>query len=162
MRVAVTGAGQGGVFRHKEMEAALAENWSADAIADIKTSADGLNGDIHASPEYRAHLIGVMASARSPRRADHIMLPTRRGMLLGGSVLAFPHLAQAQVEWPQRPIRMVIPYPPGGASDIIARLLAPHLAKSLGQTLVVENRPGANGFIAASWRPAARRMATRC
>ncbi len=61
VRVAVTGAGQGGVFRHKEMEAALASNFSADAIANIKTPADGLNGDIHASPEYRAHLIGVMA-----------------------------------------------------------------------------------------------------
>jgi carbon-monoxide dehydrogenase medium subunit len=61
VRVAITGAGQGGVFRHKEMEAALASNWSADAIKDIKTSPDGLNGDIHASPEYRAHLIGVMA-----------------------------------------------------------------------------------------------------
>ena len=61
VRVAITGAGQGGVFRHKEMEAALEKNWSADAIKDIKTPADGLNGDIHASPEYRAHLIGVMA-----------------------------------------------------------------------------------------------------
>ncbi|MBV8913325.1 MAG: xanthine dehydrogenase family protein subunit M [Acetobacteraceae bacterium] len=61
VRVAITGAGQGGVFRHKEMEAALSQNWSADAIKDIKTSPDGLNGDIHASPEYRAHLIGVMA-----------------------------------------------------------------------------------------------------
>ncbi len=61
VRVAVTGAGQGGVFRHKEMEQALSQNWSADAIRDIKTSPDGLNGDIHASPEYRAHLVGVMA-----------------------------------------------------------------------------------------------------
>jgi carbon-monoxide dehydrogenase medium subunit len=43
------------------MEQALAANWSPDAIKDIKVSADGLNGDIHASPEYRAHLIGVMA-----------------------------------------------------------------------------------------------------
>jgi aerobic carbon-monoxide dehydrogenase medium subunit len=61
VRVAITGAGQGGVFRHKEMEAALASNFSADAIAGITTPADGLNGDIHASAEYRAHLIGVMA-----------------------------------------------------------------------------------------------------
>ena len=61
VRVAITGAGQGGVFRHKEMEAALEKSWSADAIKDIKTPSDGLNGDIHASPEYRAHLIGVMA-----------------------------------------------------------------------------------------------------
>ena len=61
MRVAITGAGQGGVFRHAEMEQALSSDWSADAIKGIKTSPDDLNGDIHASPEYRAHLIGVMA-----------------------------------------------------------------------------------------------------
>ena len=61
VRVAITGAGQGGVFRHDAMEKALTTHWSADAIKDIVTPADGLNGDIHASPEYRAHLIGVMA-----------------------------------------------------------------------------------------------------
>lgn len=60
-RVAITGASQSGVFRHTAMEQALTANWSADAIKDIVTPADGLNGDIHASPEYRAHLIGVMA-----------------------------------------------------------------------------------------------------
>jgi tripartite-type tricarboxylate transporter receptor subunit TctC len=62
-----------------------------------------------------------------------------------------PTAALAQSEWPGRPIRMVIPYPPGGASDIIARLLAPHMTELLGQTLVVENRPGANGFIAGEY-----------
>ena len=61
VRVAITGAAQDGVFRHAAMEQALAANWSADAIKDIKTPADGLNSDIHASAEYRAHLIGVMA-----------------------------------------------------------------------------------------------------
>jgi carbon-monoxide dehydrogenase medium subunit len=61
VRVAVTGAGQGGVFRHAAMEAALASNFAADAIAGIATPADDLNSDIHASAEYRAHLIGVMA-----------------------------------------------------------------------------------------------------
>lgn len=61
IRVAITGAGQGGVFRQTQMEQALSQNFSPDAIKDIKISADGLNGDIHASAEYRAHLIGVMA-----------------------------------------------------------------------------------------------------
>lgn len=61
VRVAVTGAGQGGVFRHTAMEAALSKNFSADAIANVTTPADDLNSDIHASSEYRAHLIGVMA-----------------------------------------------------------------------------------------------------
>jgi aerobic carbon-monoxide dehydrogenase medium subunit len=60
VRVAVTGAGQGGVFRHTAMETALASNFSADAIGGVTTPADGLNGDIHASAEYRAHLVGVM------------------------------------------------------------------------------------------------------
>jgi carbon-monoxide dehydrogenase medium subunit len=59
-RVAVTGAGPC-AFRVKAMEDALAKNWSADAVANIKVPADGLNGDIHGSPEYRAHLVTVMA-----------------------------------------------------------------------------------------------------
>jgi carbon-monoxide dehydrogenase medium subunit len=61
VRVAITGASQGGVFRHADFEKALSANFSPDAIAGIVTPADGLNSDIHASAEYRAHLIGVMA-----------------------------------------------------------------------------------------------------
>jgi len=61
VRVAITGAGQGGVFRHDAFEKALTANFAPDAIAGITTPADGLNGDIHASAPYRAHLIGVMA-----------------------------------------------------------------------------------------------------
>ena len=57
----MTGAGQGGVFRHTAMEQALSANFSADAIAAITTPSADLNGDIHASAEYRAHLVGVMA-----------------------------------------------------------------------------------------------------
>ena len=60
IRVAVTGAGDR-VFRVGAMEAALAGSFSADAILDISAPSDGLNEDIHASAEYRAHLVGVMA-----------------------------------------------------------------------------------------------------
>ena len=60
VRVAVTGAGPC-VFRMSEMEAALARNFAADAIKDIQIPSDGLNSDIHASAEYRAHLVNVMA-----------------------------------------------------------------------------------------------------
>lgn len=60
-RVAVTGAGQDGVFRVPDMESALASNWSADAVKGVAVDAGSLNSDIHASAEYRAHLIGVMA-----------------------------------------------------------------------------------------------------
>ncbi len=59
-RVAVTGASQGGVFRHEGMEKALSANFSADATIGVATSADNMNGDIHASAEYRAHLVGVI------------------------------------------------------------------------------------------------------
>jgi aerobic carbon-monoxide dehydrogenase medium subunit len=61
VRLAITGAGQGGVFRHTAMETALSGNFSPDAIANIVTPADDLNSDIHASAEYRAHLIGVIS-----------------------------------------------------------------------------------------------------
>jgi carbon-monoxide dehydrogenase medium subunit len=61
VRVAITGAGANGVFRHTAMEEALAKNWSPDALHDVGTAEEGLNGDIHASKEYRAHLVGVMA-----------------------------------------------------------------------------------------------------
>jgi aerobic carbon-monoxide dehydrogenase medium subunit len=61
VRVAVTGAGQGGVFRHAEMEKALSANFAAASVKGIVTPPDDLNGDIHASSEYRAHLIGVIA-----------------------------------------------------------------------------------------------------
>lgn len=61
VRVAVTGAGQDGVFRVTEMEQALDANFSADAIASIAVSDADLNSDIHGSAEYRAHLVGVMA-----------------------------------------------------------------------------------------------------
>lgn len=60
VRVAVTGAGPS-VFRWSEAEQALSANWSADALKPLTHSPDGLNSDIHASAEYRAHLIGVMA-----------------------------------------------------------------------------------------------------
>jgi carbon-monoxide dehydrogenase medium subunit len=60
VRVAVTGAGPS-VFRQKDMEAALAKSLTPDAIKDVKQSASGLNSDIHASADYRAHLVGVMA-----------------------------------------------------------------------------------------------------
>ncbi|NBB83189.1 MAG: carbon monoxide dehydrogenase [Alphaproteobacteria bacterium] len=60
VRVAVTGAGPC-VFRSAELEQALAADFSPGAVDGVSISADGLNGDIHASPEYRAHLIKVMA-----------------------------------------------------------------------------------------------------
>jgi tripartite-type tricarboxylate transporter receptor subunit TctC len=56
--------------------------------------------------------------------------------------------AMAQDKWPSKPIRFVVPWPPGGASDVTARILGQKLQQALGQPVVVENHPGGNGIIA--------------
>jgi aerobic carbon-monoxide dehydrogenase medium subunit len=60
VRVAVTGASENGVFRWKEAEAALSQDFRAEAVEGLQASAEGLIGDLHGTPEYRAHLIGVL------------------------------------------------------------------------------------------------------
>jgi tripartite-type tricarboxylate transporter receptor subunit TctC len=68
--------------------------------------------------------------------------------LLAATLLALPAVAAAQA-FPTRPIRLVVTYPPGGGADLMARLLAPKMGEVLGQTVIVENKPGASGQIAA-------------
>jgi tripartite-type tricarboxylate transporter receptor subunit TctC len=74
---------------------------------------------------------------------------TRRNALgVIGSTLAMPRAALA-AEWPTKVIRVLVPFPPGGAIDAIARLLGNSLSPMLGQAIVIENRPGAGGNIGA-------------
>jgi tripartite-type tricarboxylate transporter receptor subunit TctC len=75
------------------------------------------------------------------------MTPSRRrAVALAALFAALPATALAQA-WPERPVRLVIPFPPGGTLDKVGRMLAQELGKSLGQTFIVENKPGGNGVI---------------
>jgi len=76
---------------------------------------------------------------------------TRWGARVAGALLTILGLAAAlpvmAQQYPSRPVRLIVPYPPGGANDTVARILAPGLSELLGQTLVVDNRGGGNTII---------------
>ncbi len=71
----------------------------------------------------------------------------RRSALLALALVAVDGAAQAQDPWPSKPITLVVPFPPGGPTDMVARVLAQQVGQQLGQTVIVDNRPGANGNI---------------
>ncbi len=76
-------------------------------------------------------------------------LGRRHLLALPAAALAAPSIARAEAGWPSRPITMVVPYPPGGTTDLSARPVAPRLGELLGQSIVIENRAGAGGSIGA-------------
>lgn len=82
---------------------------------------------------------------------DHARL-NRRGLLQAGGAMALggllPSLASAQDTWPSKSIRFVVPFAPGGSSEIVARSTAAELSRTIGQSVFVDNKPGAAGNIA--------------
>ena len=88
----------------------------------------------------------------------------RRSAVLAGFALLATASAFAQnaAEWPSKTVRIIVPYPPGGSSDIIARSISQVLSESLKQSVIVENKAGANGNLGADLVAKAEPDATRC
>lgn len=81
------------------------------------------------------------------------MMNTRRLLLktmLAGVAMSATRIAAAQSTFPDRPLKLIVPYSAGGGTDFFARTVAPGMSAALGQPVVVENRPGASGLIAAA------------
>jgi len=77
------------------------------------------------------------------------MILTRRSALAGLTAVALPASAFGQAGYPDKPIRMIIAFAPGGPTDIVGRMMAPRLSEILGQQIVVENKPGAMAMVEA-------------
>src|SRR5688572_28633335 len=82
-------------------------------------------------------------------------MPMRAGcrwsaLAIVAAASAAPAMSAPAPGYPERPIRLIVPYPPGGANDILARMLGARLAESWGQQVVIDNRPGSAGNIGAA------------
>jgi tripartite-type tricarboxylate transporter receptor subunit TctC len=73
----------------------------------------------------------------------------RRSILLAAAAVAAPSLRAQSAGWPAKTLRIIVPYPPGGSSDIIARAISQPLSEALRQSVIVENKAGANGNLGA-------------
>jgi tripartite-type tricarboxylate transporter receptor subunit TctC len=82
------------------------------------------------------------------RRRDFLRLASGT-VALGAPVLAAPNIARAQAAWPDKPVRIIVPFAAGGGTDLVARPWADKLSQAFRQQFIVENRGGASGLIGA-------------
>ena len=85
--------------------------------------------------------------SHASRRFATLALAALAALAASAALIALPMSAQAQGAWPAKPIKLIVPFPPGGNVDLSARILAPELAKDLGQPVIVENKAGAGGTL---------------
>jgi tripartite-type tricarboxylate transporter receptor subunit TctC len=83
------------------------------------------------------------SEAEKPRR------DSARGARAWGALALLLFACAAQAQWPSRPLKLIVPFPPGGSTDILARALAQKLAEDISQPVLIDNRPGAGGSIGA-------------
>jgi tripartite-type tricarboxylate transporter receptor subunit TctC len=95
----------------------------------------------------------MIVADRPPLRPNAVKLPRRRFLQLAAGTAALPALSDLAVaqSYPSRPVRIVVGYPAGGVSDILARMVGQALSERLGQPFLVENRPGAGSNIATEF-----------
>src|SRR5690606_37982640 len=95
--------------------------------------------------------VRVTPVIKNPFQETDVAFSTRRQFIGAAAALAMAHslpaAAAADTDWPNRPVRFIVPSAAGGGADTVARLLAQHIGTELKQTIVVENRPGGSGII---------------
>ncbi|HSV45953.1 MAG TPA: tripartite tricarboxylate transporter substrate-binding protein, partial [Ramlibacter sp.] len=80
---------------------------------------------------------------------DGSIHPSRRHLLAAAGAALLVPAAWSQAAWPNKPVRIVVPFAAGGTTDLLARAIAPELSRSFGQQFIVDNRAGAGGNVGA-------------
>src|SRR5829696_508460 len=98
---------------------------------------------------HRVRGLASEPGASSTHIHQHKGVPVKKILL--GIVLAFAASISAFAAYPDKPVTIVVPFPPGGSTDAIARVLAQKLQEKLGGTFIIDNKPGATGTIGAAF-----------
>jgi Tripartite tricarboxylate transporter family receptor len=127
------------------------DTWSAGTVIDCNHYRGGHHEKLTPPDCHATTLVAASGNDRPrPKTPSSGQHPRRRFLGLAAGAAALPalsHLANAQA-YPTRPITMVVPFPPGGATDVIARNVAGRMRAALGQPVIIENVTGAGGTIA--------------